>query len=281
MAAGQQQLSIAQMPRGLHVLTLRADWTSASGEHKFVRTAPLWFGQDMDFTTENVEQTALQHHAGDLLAQAQLWRCMMSHTHQLLPKLWISLSAAGAYQEALQYVQMAVGQVPSEPWFHLGYACAVFLSQGGADGGCAHESACYAGVVASFMQVLKLGMQSTTAQGGINEMVGISDSYTENDAGISLKAALLRGEIQWNRERFATPVVQYPLHHPCRNDAKPYKCVIIYARQYLEELSDPWGPAKLASGMGGANEAVVFLARDLAQVCSSPQASFAARIGLF
>ena len=41
MAAGHQQLNIAQMPQGLHVLTLRADWTSASGEHKFLRTKPL------------------------------------------------------------------------------------------------------------------------------------------------------------------------------------------------------------------------------------------------
>ncbi len=49
-----------------------------------------------------------RHHAGDVLAQAQLWRCMMAHTHQLLPKLWISLCAAGEYQEALQYVHMAL-----------------------------------------------------------------------------------------------------------------------------------------------------------------------------
>jgi carbohydrate-binding DOMON domain-containing protein len=48
-----------------------------------------------------------RHHAGDLLAHAQLWRCMMAHTHQLLPKLWISLCVAGEYQEALQYVHVA------------------------------------------------------------------------------------------------------------------------------------------------------------------------------
>ena len=41
MATGHQQLNIAQMPQGLHVLTLRADWTSESGEHKFLRTKPL------------------------------------------------------------------------------------------------------------------------------------------------------------------------------------------------------------------------------------------------
>ena len=41
MATGHQQLNIAQMPQGLHVLTLRADWTSASGERKFLRTKPL------------------------------------------------------------------------------------------------------------------------------------------------------------------------------------------------------------------------------------------------
>ena len=69
---------------------------------------------------------------------------------------------------------MAVSQVPSEPWFHLGYACAKFLSEGGGweggggEHGCGHESECYAAVVASFMHVLKLGMESTTAQSGIN-----------------------------------------------------------------------------------------------------------------
>jgi hypothetical protein len=65
---------------------------------------------------------------------------------------------------------MAVTQVSSEPWFHLGYACAKFLSQGGGEAGhgCGHESECYAAVVASFMHVLKLGMESTTAQSGIN-----------------------------------------------------------------------------------------------------------------
>ena len=33
----------------------------------------------------------------------------------------------------------------------------------------------------------------------------------------------------------------------------------------MEELGDHWGPAKLASGMGGANEAVIFMARQLKQ----------------
>ena len=210
-----------------------------------------------------MDRTAEQHAASDVEAQAQLWRCMMAHTHQLVPKLWISLSAAGAYAEALGYVQMAVSQVPSEPWFHLGYACLLFLSQGGEGIGCQHDTACYQGVVSSFKEVLKLGLDSTTAQGGINEMVGIADSYTENDRGIELKAALLRAEIGWNRERLGTRLVEYAAHHPCKNDARPFKCVVIYARQYLEELSDAWGPAKLVSGMGGANEAVVFMARQL------------------
>ena len=34
--------------------------------------------------------------------------------------------------------------------------------------------------------------------------------------------------------------------------------------QYLEELGDTWGPSKLAKGMGGANEAVIFVSRQLA-----------------
>ena len=33
----------------------------------------------------------------------------------------------------------------------------------------------------------------------------------------------------------------------------------------MEELGDHWGPSKLAHGMGGANEAVVFMSRELAR----------------
>jgi len=45
-----------------------------------------------------------------------------------------------------------------------------------------------------------------------------------------------------------TQVHVYPEEHACKKDKVPYKCVILYARQYLEELSDPWGPFQLASG---------------------------------
>ena len=106
MAFGKQSVGIAQMPKGLHLLVLRADWTSAGGESKSLRSAPLWFGLDVDFSVEAVEHTAQRHleTGGDVLAQAQLWRCMVQHTHQLFPKLWIALSAARAYQEALGYM---------------------------------------------------------------------------------------------------------------------------------------------------------------------------------
>jgi hypothetical protein len=106
LAFGEQSVGFAQMPKGLHLLVLRADWTSAGGESKSLRSAPLWFGLDVDFSVEAVEHTAQRHMetGGDVLAQAQLWRCMVQHTHQLFPKVWIALSAARAYQEALGYM---------------------------------------------------------------------------------------------------------------------------------------------------------------------------------
>ena len=266
IAFGEQGINIAQMPAGLHLLRLRADWLSPSGAPAVLRSGPVWFGVSMDFTVEHTERTAGMHQQPDALAHAALWRCMMAHTHQIVPKLWVALSAAGAYGEALQYTQMAVQQVPQEAWYQVGYACALFLARGGAaEGGgpCAPGSPCAAEVEGAFMRVFELGMDSTTAQGAIKEMVGITDSLSENDEGIALQSALLRAEAAFNRKRFGTAVVRYDAGHACRDDAAPFRCVIIYARQYLEELGDPWGPAKLKTGMGGANEAVIFMARQL------------------
>jgi hypothetical protein len=78
-----------------------------------------------------------------------------------------------------------VRKAPAEAYYHLAYACLLYLSQsggggggggaaaaavgdggggggGGGSGGCEHESECYRDVVSSFKEVLKRGLDSTT-----------------------------------------------------------------------------------------------------------------------
>ena len=93
MSIGPQSLNVAQMPKGLHVLFLRAEWTSDSGEQQTSRSGPVWFGVGMDFTIENVESRAEQEQQGpsDLLAQAILYdRLILSHSKKSYAHIFVN-----------------------------------------------------------------------------------------------------------------------------------------------------------------------------------------------
>jgi hypothetical protein len=128
---------------------------------------------------------------------------------------------------------------------------------------CSPDSACYKEVLNALGKVLEAGVGSIDVMGGLNEIAGIVNPIAENDNSLALKSALLRAEMNFNRHRRPAPVHTYPPGHPCRADTRPFRCVVIFARQYLEELDDPWGPEKMRTGMGGANEAVIFMSRQL------------------
>jgi hypothetical protein len=93
---GEHSVAVSQLPDGLHLLSLHAAWTSSTdGQPHSARSEPVWFAVGAEFNADIVQRTSDMHAASDARARAQLWRCMMSHTHQLLPQLWISLSSAG------------------------------------------------------------------------------------------------------------------------------------------------------------------------------------------
>mmetsp|Transcript_28630 Transcript_28630/g.64874 ORF Transcript_28630/g.64874 Transcript_28630/m.64874 type:complete len:796 (-) Transcript_28630:52-2439(-) len=256
-------VSISAMPDGIHYIFLHGVWVDNRNRVREIRGLDIWFSVNRPFNYETISQLSTQSPMfPNPSLESELWKCLTQHQKTIVPRLWTTLSQAKKYEEALKYVGMALKSHPTDQWFQLAHSCLIWLWHMQTSS-CPLTSPCYEGVLEGFQVALESGLQSVDAGGGINEMVGILDPMTENDDGIALKAALLRAEILFNRKRLKTDVVRYPESHPCRNDQPPFKCVVIFARQYLEELSDHWGPTKMLKGMGGANEAVVFASRQL------------------
>ncbi|EKX48108.1 hypothetical protein GUITHDRAFT_137051 [Guillardia theta CCMP2712] len=249
-------ISISAMPDGIHHIFLHAAWIDSQRRLREVRGADIWFSVNTPFNYDTIYQVStIPHMFPNPSLESELWKCLTHHQKTVVPRLWITLSQAKKYDEAMEYIRLALRSRATEPWFHLAHSCLLWLWHMQTSS-CTLTSTCYEGVLEGFEVALDNGLQSVDAGGGINEMVGILDPTTENDNGIALKAALLRAEMRFNRKRFKTDLVRYPDSHPCRNDERPFK-------QYLEELSDHWGPTKMLKGMGGANEAVVFASRQL------------------
>jgi hypothetical protein len=91
---------------------------------------------------------------------------------------------------------------------------------------------------------------------------------TENTAlSLRLKYLTLHAERAHLRAASAADVVVADVHEAGRMESPRQQSVVIYIRQLLDEIKEPWGPSSLIQkGIGGAGEAVVWLARKFAQM---------------
>lgn len=91
---------------------------------------------------------------------------------------------------------------------------------------------------------------------------------TENTAlSLRLKYLTLHAERAHLRAKSGADVVVADVHEAGRMESPRQQSVVIYIRQLLDEINEPWGPSSLIQkGIGGAGEAVVWLARKFAQM---------------
>jgi glycosyltransferase involved in cell wall biosynthesis len=91
---------------------------------------------------------------------------------------------------------------------------------------------------------------------------------TENTAlSLRLKYLTLHAERAHLRTKSGAELVVADVHEAGRIDSPRKQSVVIYIRQLLDEINEPWGPSSLIQkGIGGAGEAVVWLARKFAQM---------------
>ena len=105
-----------------------------------------------------------------------------------------------------------------------------------------------------------------TVHHGITQLFMLTP--TENTAlSLRLKYLTLHAERAHLRAASAADVVVADVHEAGRMESPRQQSVVIYIRQLLDEIKEPWGPSSLIQkGIGGAGEAVVWLARKFAQM---------------
>lgn len=91
---------------------------------------------------------------------------------------------------------------------------------------------------------------------------------TENTAlSLRLKYLTLHAERAHLRAKTGAELAVAHVHEAGRIESPRQQSVVIYIRQLLDEINEPWGPSSLIQkGIGGAGEAVVWLARKFVQL---------------
>jgi hypothetical protein len=91
---------------------------------------------------------------------------------------------------------------------------------------------------------------------------------TENTVlSLRLKYLTLHAERAHLRAKSGVELVVSHVHEAGRAESPRKQSVVIYIRQLLDEINEPWGPSSLIQkGIGGAGEAVVWLARKFVQM---------------
>jgi hypothetical protein len=91
---------------------------------------------------------------------------------------------------------------------------------------------------------------------------------TENTVlSLRLKYLALHAERAHLRKKTGAELAVAHVHEAGRTESPRKQSVVIYIRQLLDEINEPWGPSSLIQkGIGGAGEAVVWLARKFVEM---------------